>query len=131
MLPNNYPSDGIFSLHQRTIIDYFFCILLFRKITIDLNMCCFIKLFKTAFFDQDKIGMAFSYTLTVGWKLTCKLRRRQNRHADIIYEQSYTPQVRRHVLAPVGFMDIPVGLARKMFVYTLNWSVRRSSYRKS
>ena len=28
-------------------------------------------------------------------------------------ESSYTPHVRRHFLAPVGFTEIPVGYARK------------------
>ena len=34
-------------------------------------------------------------------------------------ESSYTPHVRRHFLAPVGFTEIPVGYARK---YRLTWA---------
>ena len=36
-------SDGIFNLHRRTIIDSISCILFFRQLYLDLNMCCFIN----------------------------------------------------------------------------------------
>ena len=42
-LPNSYPSDGIFNLHRRTIMDSFSCILFLRQLHLDLNMCCFIN----------------------------------------------------------------------------------------
>ena len=45
------------------------------------------------------------------YKMTWK---RQIRHSDVKHKSSYTPHVRRHFLAPVGFTEIPVGYARKM-----------------
>ena len=36
------PSDGIFNLHRRTIMDSFSCILFLRQLHLDSNMCCFI-----------------------------------------------------------------------------------------
>ena len=46
---------------------------------------------------------------------TCKMTsKRHNRRPDIMHESRLTiPRVRRHFLAPVGFMEIPVGNARK------------------
>ena len=42
------------------------------------------------------------------------MSKRHNRRPDIIHENRLTPpRVRRHFLAPVGFMEIPVGYARK------------------
>ena len=41
VMPNSYPSDGIFNLHQRTIMDSFSRILFLRHL--DLNVCCFIS----------------------------------------------------------------------------------------
>ena len=38
-----YPSDGIFSLHRRTIIDSFACILFLRQLHLDLHLCYFIN----------------------------------------------------------------------------------------
>ena len=43
MMSNSYPSDGIFNLHRRTIIDSFSCIFFLRQLLLDLNMCCFIN----------------------------------------------------------------------------------------
>ena len=44
--------------------------------------------------------------------------KRQNRHTDVMHESSL---VRRHFLAPVGFVEIPVGYARKNDVVILNF----------
>ena len=46
--------------------------------------------------------------------MTSKLTSKSSywRHA---WESSYTPHVRRHFLAPVGFTEIPVGYARILF----------------
>ena len=38
-----YPSDGIFNLHRRTIMDSFSCILFLRQLHLDLNMRRFIN----------------------------------------------------------------------------------------
>ena len=43
VMPNSYPSDGIFNSHRRTIMDSFSCILFLRQLHLDLNMCCFIN----------------------------------------------------------------------------------------
>ena len=47
--------------------------------------------------------------------------KRQNRHPDIMHESRLTPRqhVRQQFLAPVGFMEIPVGNARKTFIFAL------------
>ena len=44
VMPNRYPSDGIFSLHRITIMDSFSCILFLRQLHLDLNTCCFVNL---------------------------------------------------------------------------------------
>ena len=43
VMPNSYPSDGIFNLHRRTIMDSFSSILSLRQLHLDLNMYCFIN----------------------------------------------------------------------------------------
>ena len=43
VMPNSYPNDGIFNLHQRTIMDSFSCIAFLRQLHLDLNTCCFIN----------------------------------------------------------------------------------------
>ena len=43
-MPNSYPSDGIFNLHRRTIMDSFSSILFLRQLHLNLNLCCFINL---------------------------------------------------------------------------------------
>ena len=60
VMPNSYWSDGIFNLHQRTIMDSFSCIHFLQPLHLDLNMCCFIDfaLKQTTFFDQEMFGTA-------------------------------------------------------------------------
>ena len=55
---NSYPSDGIFNLHRRTIMDSFSCILFHRQLHLDLNMCYPFYAKITTFFDQEKFGTA-------------------------------------------------------------------------
>ena len=43
VMPNSYPSNGIFNLHLTIIMDSFSCILFLRQLHLDLNMCCFIN----------------------------------------------------------------------------------------
>ena len=43
VMPNSYPSDGIFNLHRRTIMNSFSCILFLRQLHLDLNISCFIN----------------------------------------------------------------------------------------
>ena len=43
VMPNSYPSDGIFNLYWRTIMDSFSCILFLRQLYLDLNICCIIN----------------------------------------------------------------------------------------
>ena len=38
------PCNSRINLHRRTIMDTFSCILFFRQLHLDLNMCCFINL---------------------------------------------------------------------------------------
>ena len=58
MMLSSYPSDVIFNLHQRIIMDSFSCILFLRQLHLDLNMCCFINFYAkiTTYFDQEKFG---------------------------------------------------------------------------
>ena len=57
VMPNSYPSDGIFNLHQRSIMDSFSCTLFLRQLHLDLNMCC-------CFFIKKGSVRFLSYTLT-------------------------------------------------------------------
>ena len=43
VMPKSYPSEGIFNLHRRTIMDSFSCLLFLRQLHLDLKMCCFIN----------------------------------------------------------------------------------------
>ena len=43
VMPNSYPTDGIFNLHRTTIMDCFSCILFLRHLHLCLNLCYFIK----------------------------------------------------------------------------------------
>ena len=56
VMPNSYPSDGIFNLHRRTIMDSFSCILFLRQLHLDLNMCLFHQVYAkiTTFFSMKK-----------------------------------------------------------------------------
>ena len=36
VMPNSYPSDGIFNLHRRTIMDSFSCIFFLRQLHLDV-----------------------------------------------------------------------------------------------
>ena len=42
VMPNSYPSDGIFNLHRRTIMDSFSCIFFLRQLHLSL-----LRLFRT------------------------------------------------------------------------------------
>ena len=115
-MPYSYPSDGIFNLHRRTIMDSFSCILILRQLHLDLNMCCFIKLIKSR---QVRYGSSLIRWRRNVWR---KLPYNDVKTSKSSYwrkarESSYTPQVRRHFLAPVGFTEIPVGYARNTFQF--------------
>ena len=89
MIPNSYPSDGIFNLHRRTIMDSFSCILFLRQLhKIRLEYVLFYQFYAkiTIYFSIKKNSVRFlSYTLTskrlaetdVKMKLRCQ-KRRQN-----------------------------------------------------
>ena len=59
-MPNSYPSDGIFNLHRRTIMDYFFVHTLLSTIAFRLEYVLFYQFYTniTTFFDQEKFGTA-------------------------------------------------------------------------
>ena len=116
-MPNSYLSDGIFNLHRRTSMDSFSCILFLLQLHVDLNMCCYKFYAKiTTFFDQEKFGTAVLYvdveTFGGNW---CEndVKTSKSSYWHHAQELSYTPHVGRHFLAPVGFMEIWVGYARK------------------
>ena len=78
-----------------------------RQLHLDLNICCFINFtLEKLHFSIKKLGTLHLLYVDVetfwgNW-----------RHAR---EWSYTPHVRRHFLATVGFTEMPVGHARKGF----------------
>ena len=124
VMPNSYPSDGIFNLHRITIMDSFYCIIFLRQLHLDFNICCFINLrYNNYIFRSRKVRYGSSlicWRPNVWWKLTwkwCQVKMTSKsaywRHAR---ESSYTSHVRRHFLAPVGFTETPVGYARKRYL---------------
>ena len=128
---NCYPSDGIFNLHRRTIMDSFSCILFLRQLHLDLNTVyvLFYQFYAriTTFFDQEQFDTApvlyvDAKTFGRNWhendvRMSKVTSNHQNRQTDVIpLESSYTSHVRQHFLVPVGFTEIPVGYARKAFL---------------
>ena len=59
-LPNSYPSDGIFNLLRRTIMDSFSCIPFPSTIALRLEYVLFYQFYAkiTTFFDEEKFGTA-------------------------------------------------------------------------
>ena len=127
VMPNSYPSDGIFNLHRRTVMDYFSCTLFLRHLHLDLKRVVLSVLRSNNYILRSrKIWYGFSlirWRRNVWRKLTWKWRQDVKndvktskfsnwRHAR---ESSYTPHVRRHFLPPVWLTEIPVGFARKVF----------------
>ena len=80
VMPNSYPSDGIFNLHRRTAKDSFSCILP-STIAFRLEYVLFYQFYAkiTIFFDHEKTVRLLSYTLTskrlaeTDMKLTSKM----------------------------------------------------------
>ena len=71
----------------------------------------------TTFFDKENFGAVSLLYVDVetfgrNWRQNVKndVKTSYRSHAR---DSSYTPHVRRHFLAPVGFTEIPVGYARK------------------
>ena len=67
MMPNSYPSDGIFNLHRRYIMDSFFFLHTLSSImAFRLEYVLFYQFYAkiTTFFNQEKFGRLLSYTLT-------------------------------------------------------------------
>ena len=60
MMPNSYPSDGIFNLHRRTIMDSFFLHTLPSTVALRLEYVLFYQFYAiiTTYFDQEKFGTA-------------------------------------------------------------------------
>ena len=117
-------TDGIFNSHRTTIMDSFSCILFLRQLHLSLSMYFLINFMQKYNYIQSRNVWFGSYLrcwrwnvwrkMTLKWHQTCKLTsQRHNRRPDIIHESRHTPpRVRRHFLAPVGFMEIQVGYAR-------------------
>ena len=128
VMPHSYPSDGIFNLHPITIMDSYSCIVFLRHLHIDLNICYFINftLKITTFLLSRKVRYVFSLIrwrrkvwlkLTWTWRQNIKndVQTSKSSYWRCARESSYTPHVRLHFRAPVGFTDIPVGYARNGF----------------
>ena len=112
VMPNSYPSDIIFNLHQRTIMDSFSCILFPWQLHLDLNMFCLSILPKiTTFFDQGKFDTAPLFYVNVetfggNWRENdVKMSKMMTKSSywHHAWESSYTPHVRWHFLAPVRY----------------------------
>ena len=60
MMPNSYPSDGIFNLHRRTSMDSFILHTLHSTVAFRLEYVLFYQFYGkiTTFFDQKKFGTA-------------------------------------------------------------------------
>ena len=60
VMPNSYPSDGIFNLHRRTIMDFFFLHTLPKTVAFRLEYVLFYQFYAkiTTFFLQEKLGKA-------------------------------------------------------------------------
>ena len=58
VMPNCYPSDGIFNLHRRTIMDFFFLNTLPSTIAFRFEYVLFYQVYAkiTRFFDQEKFS---------------------------------------------------------------------------
>ena len=75
VMPNSYTSDGIFSLHRRSIMDTFFLHTLPSTIALRLECALFYQFYAkiTTFFDQEKFGTApllYVDVETFGGKMT-------------------------------------------------------------
>ena len=80
----------------------------------------------TTFFDQEKFGTAPLLYVDVetfggNWRendvKTSNVKTSKSSYWRLARESSYTPHVKRHFLAPVGFTEISVGSARKGFYW--------------
>ena len=115
--PSSYPSDGIFNLHQRTIMDSFSCILFLRQLHLEYVLFYQFYVKITTFFDQEKFistaPLLYVDVETFGGNW-CEndVKTSKSSYWRHAWESSYTPRVRRHFLAPVGFMEIRVRYAR-------------------
>ena len=69
VMPNSYPSDGIFNLHRRTIMDSVSCILFLRQLHLDGNG------------RENDVKTS---------KMTSQ---RQNRHTDVMHESRFIPHM--------------------------------------
>ena len=118
VMPNSYPSDGIFNLYRRTIMDPFSCILFLRQLHLDLNMCCFINFtLKWLHFSIKKSSIRLLFFTLKSKRLAetdVKMTwRRQiwRQNVKIVILTSCT----RFDLHP--FTEIPFGYARSMISY--------------
>ena len=117
VMPNSYPSDGIFNLHRKTIMDSFSCIHFLRKLYFNVRMHYYINIMLNYLHFRsrhDRFGFYLRRLHQNVWqkmtsKLTCDVKKTPSHHAR---ESSFISHVRRHFLAPVGFTEIPVGYAR-------------------
>ena len=66
VMPNSYPSDGIFNLHWRTIMDSFPCIYFLRKLYLNFHMRYYINItLKYLHFRSRRIGSVSIYDIDV------------------------------------------------------------------
>ena len=110
VMPNSYPSDGIFNSHLTTIMDSFSCIHFLRKLYLNFYMRYYINITLKCLHFRSRHDRFGFYLLRWRWniwrkmtsksdvmtsKLTCDVKKTHWRHAR---ESSYTTRVRRHFL---------------------------------
>ena len=105
VMPNSYPSDGIFSLHRRTIVASFSCINFLRlPSTFRLEYVLFYQFYTkiTTFFDLEKFGTALSYTLTSKRLAETDVKMTSRRKNDVkTSESSYQRHAREPSVRPL------------------------------
>ena len=106
--------------HEASLLDDILSTVAFR-----LEYVLFYQLYAkiTTFFDREMFGSAlllyvYVETFRGNWREN-EVKMSKSSYWRHARETSYTPHVRRHFLAPVGFAEIPVGYARNILAYCL------------
>ena len=117
------PSDRIFNSHRTTIMDSFSCVLFLPQLHVCLNLYYFKISNESSNNDIFRSRDARFGSYLRRWLQNVRRKMTSTWHQDVKHmskttfwrharESSYTPHVRRHFLALVGFTEILVGYAR-------------------
>ena len=112
VMPNSYPEWRDFQFALNNHFGFFSCILFLRQLHLGLNMS------RNVLFGSYLRCWCWNVwqKMTSTWRQNMQITsKRHNLRPDIIHESRLTrASVRRHFLALVGFMEIPVGYVRKV-----------------